>query len=351
MDAGRSIFNFTGGLTDRLMTRIPDFMLRKSALSRDAYLERLRFYAEWDDRTPFFPRPDAAPHTERIESRPHGAGERLLLRYPSRFRGHNPALRDDLAREPNNQWGYLHVWRHDETASRPLVLCVHGFGMAGPTRGERMFKIGRLFDRGLDVALYHLPHHWRRSDDPPHNRFLRPQDVPFTIEEWVRNVHDLHSAVLLLRSMGYERMGLIGASLGGLTGALYATGPAPLEFIFLVVPAVDLTSFLLPRASRMAFRPDGQVLDATRMALRRITPLSYAPLFDVARIAIVAHQGDRICPVEHTRELVARWQVPSYTEVVGGHWVYLDRAIRGRTWYAWLERMGFLPPRAGAIPS
>jgi pimeloyl-ACP methyl ester carboxylesterase len=346
MQVARTILNFTGGLTDRLMTRIPGFMIGKSVLTRDEYLERLAFYADWEPDVPFFPTPDSPPTAERIEERPLAAGKRLLYRYPSRFSGHNPAMREELARSAENQSAYLHVWRHDEhagAAPRPLVLCVHGFGMEGPRRAERMFKIGRLYERGLDVALYHLPHHWRRADGRYRSEFLRPENVPFTIEEWVRNVHDLHSAVLLLRSLGHERVGLIGASLGGLTGALYATTPTPLEFVFLVVPAVDLTSFLVPRAGHMGFRPDALLLDATRAALRRITPLSYAPSVDADRIGVVAHEGDRICPVRHTRELVRRWKIASYTEVVGGHWVYLDRQVRGRTWYAWLQRAGFAP--------
>lgn len=342
MQGARTILNFAGGLTDRLMARIPGFMLGRSSLSREAYLERLAFYADWREGVPFFPRPESAPQAERIEERPLAVGKRLLYRYPSRFSGHNPALREDLARSTSNQSAYLHLWRHGEKTARPLVLCVHGFGMEGPERAERMFRIGRLFERGLDVALYHLPHHWRRAESRYKSEFLRPEDVPFTIEEWVRNVHDLHSAVLLLQALGHERVGLIGASLGGLTGALHATAPSPLEFVFLVVPAVDLTSFLLPRPGHMGFLPDAALLAATRAALHRITPLSYAPSIDANRIAVVAHEGDRICPVGYTRELVRRWQIPNYTEVVGGHWVYLDRKVRGRTWYGWLERTGFL---------
>jgi pimeloyl-ACP methyl ester carboxylesterase len=342
MDVARTVLNFTGGLTDRLMTRIPGFMLSSSTLPREAYLERLAFYAEWRSDVPFFPIPDSPPVAERIEERPHPSGKRLLYRYPSRFSGHNPAMRDELSRSTNNQSAYLHVWRHDDGTARPLVLCVHGFGMEGPRRAERMFKVGRLFERGVDVALYHLPHHWRRADGRRKSEFLRPENVPFTIEEWARNVHDLHSAVLLLRSLGHQRVGLIGASLGGLTGALYATTPAPLEFVFLVVPAVDLTSFLLPRPGRMEFVPDAMLMDATRAALRRITPLSYVPSIDAERIAVLAHEGDRICPVRHTRDLVHRWKIPNYTEVVGGHWVYLDHKVRGRTWYGWLQRSGFL---------
>lgn len=342
MDPGRAFLNFAGGLTDRLMTRIPGWMVGDSVLPREAYLNRLDFYASWPERTPFFPTPATAPDAVRIEQQPYGAGNRLLYTYESRFLPHNPAMAGALARSRNNQSAYLHLWRHDERAARPTVLCVHGFGMEGPARAERMFRIRRLFNRGLDVALYHLPYHWRRADTPGKSEFLRPEDVPFTIEEWVRNVHDLHSAVLLLQSLGHGRIGLIGASLGGLTGALYATTPNPVEFVFLVVPAVDLTSFLLPRAGHMAFRPDARVVDATRAALRRIAPVSYAPSIDVRKVAIVAHEGDRICPVADTRQLVKRWGIASYTEVVGGHWVYLDRKVRGRTWYGWLRGAGFL---------
>ena len=81
-----------------------------------------------------------------------------------------------------------------------------------------------------------------------------------------------------------------------------------------------------------------------REAIERIVPTSYAPRFDVERMSIVAHEGDRICPIQHTRALVQAWQVPHYTEVVGGHWVYLDHQVRGRTWYGWLQRMGYLSP-------
>jgi len=344
---GRSLLNFIGGISDRVMTRIPNFMLEHSALPRAEYLERLRFYANWADgagERPFFVLPAEAPEAEVIERKPIADGERVLLRYPSRFAGHNPALRDALRAATNNQYGYLHVWRHESRVARPLVLCVHGFAMAGPARAESMFKIQRLFERGLDVALHHLPHHWRRSESPPNNPFLRPQDVPLTIEEWVRNIHDLHSARLLLAGLGYGRVGLIGASLGGLTGALYlCAGVAPpLDFVFLVVPAVDLTGYLEPRASLMSFAIDAEVRELTHRAVRRIVPTGYAPRFDVERICVVAHEGDRICPVRYTRELVERWQIRHYTEVVGGHWVYLDHRVRGRTWYGWLESMGYL---------
>jgi hypothetical protein len=140
---------------------------------------------------------------------------------------------------------------------------------------------------------------------------------------------------------------MVGASLGGLTTALYATRPSPVDFMFLVVPAADLTEVLAPRASRMGFPNDAEIESATRSAVRLITPARHTPHFDVSRIAVVAHQGDLICPVPYTRELVQRWRIEHYDEVVGGHWLVLDRKARGRAWYGWLERSGFLPVRTG----
>ncbi len=335
--------NFVGGLSDRFMTRIPDFLLQSSKLDRETYLERLRFYRDFPADRPFFVEPTQVPVHEAIEHKPLPEGERVLFRYDSGFGGHNPALREELASHKNNLNGYLHLWRHDDSASRPLVLCVHGFAMAGPRRAEQMFKIHRMFGMGLDVALHHLPHHWRRSAHPSRSEFLRPQDVPLTLEEWGRNLHDLNASVLLLRQLGYARLGLIGASLGGLTCALMATTGVQADFIFMVVPAVDLESFLMPRPSLMKFPVDEEVRETTAQALKRIVPMSYTPRFDVQRIGVVAHQGDLICPVRHTRALVEAWNISEYVEVVGGHWVYLDHKIRGRTWYGWLKRMGYLP--------
>jgi pimeloyl-ACP methyl ester carboxylesterase len=256
MDAARAMLNFAGGLTDHVMTRIPGFMVGRSDVTRETYLERLAYYAAWPDDIPFFPVPDVAPLGKELEEHPYGDGQRLLYVYPSRFAGHNPAMQEELRLDVHNRSAYVHVWRHGGNTPRPLVLCVHGFAMEGPARAERMFKIDRLFQQGLNVALYHLPHHWWRAERRGKSEFLRPEDVPRTIEEWVRNVHDLHSGVLLLESLGYGRIGILGASLGGLTGALYATVRARVEFLFLVVPAIDLTSFLLPRPGHMSFPPD-----------------------------------------------------------------------------------------------
>jgi hypothetical protein len=330
------------------MTRVPSFALRPSRLSYEQYESRLDFYARerWEGRGErFLYLPEEPPAHRMTGSRVFREGTREELRYPSRYAVRNPGLAEAFTAARANLDGYLYLWRHGGEPKRPLVLCLHGFAMGAPARAFRMFRIGVLYDLGLDVALFTLPHHGRRKEhrmlfDP----YLQAQDAPLTIETVAQSVHDLHSAVLLLRALGYERMGAIGASLGGYTALLYATAANPLCFIFLVVPLVDLTAQMRPRRARLAFAPDANIESKSRQALQRVSPLDLEPVFDPEDICIVAHTGDRMCPIEHTRELVDRWRLPCFLQVVGGHWVYLDRDARGRAWYEWLGKKGFIQP-------
>lgn len=58
-------------------------------------------------------------------------------------------------------------------------------------------------------------------------------------------------------------------------------------------------------------------------------------------MAVVYHAGDRLCEARHTRAWIERWGIGDAVEVVGGHWLYLDRGVRGRTSYQWLAKMGY----------
>ncbi len=347
MSAIQQLYNFVGGLPDLFTTKFPDFMLEKCAYSRDEYLQRIAYYRDRFVRgaEPFLVIPDRAPEHEVIAERPYQDGICRTLAYPSRYPVRNPSVEEPFRRNTANLTGYLHLWRHPGTDEHPLVLCIHGFSMGHPVRARRMFKIKTLYRLGLDVALYTLPYHWRRASGAGLPRdIFRPHDLALAVETWAQNIHDLHSANLLLREMGYRRIGSVGASLGGYTEALYAVVDAPLDFMFMTVPAVDLSQQLMPRKSLFRFKLDTEIIDVSREVLGLITPLRYRPAFDTAKMCVVAHQGDRICPIEHTRELVQGWFIANYTEVVGGHWAYLDRDVRGRTWYGWLAQKGYIDP-------
>lgn len=322
---------------------------KRNRLSRDAYLERLSFYADERlrrDRRLFAALPEKAPAHTVVWERPFLGGEELLLRYPSAYEALNPAMRDAVAAFTQNRDGYLFLWRHEAKRPRPLVLCVHGFQMGEPKRAMNLFRVAKLFGAGLDVALFIQPHHWRRAEHPRNpfgQTFINPHDVPLTIEALGQAVCDLRSAYRLLESLGYARIGLIGASLGGYVNALYAAADAAPAFVFSAVPALRLDRTLAPRAFKLGFRVDEELRRTTREALRVAAPAEYAPRLAPSDIGVVYHAGDKIADVDYTREWVARWKIENVTVLSGGHWAVFDGKARGRAWYAWLARYGFLP--------
>lgn len=346
MSTKARVLNAVGGIPDLLLLSVPDVTVRKSSMDRETYLRRLAFYDpdRWDDeRNPFFRLPEEAPQGEITESKAFLSGRRDLFRYPSRYVPRNPEVRGDFDSRRENLSGYLHLWRHDSSADRPLVLIIHGLMMGGPKKARRMFRIDRLFELGIDVALHTLPGHWRRSDDPRVQRLLDPADVPLTVERLAQNIHDLHSASLLLKELGYERTGIIGASMGGFTAALYAAqvskGPV---FMFLAVPSVAVTRYLRPKSSRFRFQVDPELVRATQRAQELCSPLYLKPRYDVRRMRVVAHGGDRICDVRDTGRWRESWGIEDYIEVAGGHFLYLDKHARGDAWYGLLKERDYI---------
>ena len=81
---------------------------------------------------------------------------------------------------------------------------------------------------------------------------------------------------------------------------------------------------------------------ATKRAQELCSPLYLSPSYDVNRIRVVAHAGDRLCKAEDTRRWIENCGIGDYIEVVGGHWLYLDRRARGDAWYGLLKERGYI---------
>lgn len=341
--------NLAGSVPDRIMR---DGLLidgQTCRLVRAAYESRLAFYADEGlirERRFFAALPERAPGVRTVHTRNYFDGQEMLYKYPSSYAAINPALRDEVHSYAHNRDGYVFLWRHDAARPRPLVLCVHGFQMGEPARAQRLFRIGKLFKSGLDVALFVLPHHGHRAaklDTAFHQHFINPHNVPLTIEALGQTVHDLRAAYLLLESLGYEKIALIGASMGGYGCALLATADASPACTFVAVPALRLNRTLVPRGWKFRFPVDAGLARLTERALEIAAPVNYVPRMRPEDIAVVYHAGDRIAEVAYTQEWVAGWKIPNVTVLQGGHWAVFDGKARGRAWYAWLAKYGFLP--------
>lgn len=331
--------NLLGAIPDRMMRIGFSLERKKSDIGYEQTSRELSFYTRhcFRHEKQFFQLPDTPPEFEELEHRDYHGGSETLLKYPSRYQPQNPNIRKRFFAHERNQNGYLFVWRHDENNSRPLVFCVHGFRMGHPKRAKAMFKVRKLFEMGMDVALFIQPHHWKRAENSLVQHFINAEDVPLTIETIGQQIHDLHSCYLGLQQLGYDRIGLIGGSLGGMAVALYATLTTDPEFIFSVVPAIRFDHYLDPKNARFTFKVDLALQQLTQQALDLIDPSFYEPLFDRDKIGLVYHTGDLINDASDTRHWVAKWELKNVTALAGGHWLVFDSKARGRAWYDWLK--------------
>ncbi|MDD5225493.1 MAG: hypothetical protein PHE84_16040, partial [bacterium] len=152
------LLNAIGGMPDRLLNLAPGIYLRKNTQSRDDYLETLAFYhpEKWTEkRESFLTIPSTAPAYKREEKKwPRSEDISFsVIEYPSRYQPRNPRLMEEFNSHTANLSAYLVLWKHVTPARRPLVLCVHGLQMARPGRAEKMFRIRKLLELGMDVAL------------------------------------------------------------------------------------------------------------------------------------------------------------------------------------------------------
>lgn len=223
---------------------------------------------------------------------------------------------------------------------RPLAILVHGYRGGHFGFEERAWPVAALLRRGLDVALFQLPHHGLRARPGAGPRF--PGSDPRLANEGfgqaVRDLRDLvHHARTAWEAPGVVAMGM---SLGGYTVSLLGT----------VEPAVDFVAPIIPLASLAdAARDNGRLVgtaeerDAQHRALdaayRVTSPLARRPRIAPERALVVAAAGDRITPIDHARRLAAHFGAEMVT-FPGGHLLQLGRAEGFRAIVRRLRELG-----------
>ena len=340
-----AIQNYLGGIPDKFMRLGFSFERRESTLNSDDYLEELAFYSQdkFQKEKLFFDLPSKSTSMELEGEKDFCDGKQTLLKYDSRYTPANQRVNHRYFSHMRNQKGYLLTWTHpdNQKKKRPMVLCVHGFHMGQPQRAKAMFKVKKLYEMGMDVSLFIQPHHWRRAENPIKQYFINSEDIPLTIETFGQALHDLHSCYLYLKDQGYNRIGLIGGSLGGAVISLYASLTDDPEFIFSVVPAIRFDHYLNPSKAHFKFKVTAEHIKKTNSALDIIDPGFYQPQMPMERLAVVYHQGDKINEAADTKNWIRQWGVKNSTSIAGGHWVVFDKKARGKAWYGWLKDHNF----------
>ncbi len=295
----------------------------------------------------FFSFPRNPPKAEIVEQRPFCDGTVRTYAFPSGYKVRNPAIREEYLREKENRKAYLVHWSHGD-GKRNTILCSHGYSLGDPGQAQRMFRVHRLYDLGLDVALFITPFHWKRASSPL-QRFSPPfpfRDPVLGLEGFGQAMYDLCSSFLLLEKMGASRIGLIGASLGGYLASLFASLTRKPDLVTLIVPFLDFKSLRVPAGP---FSPvekgdkAGAELQEEIEALWSIhSPFSHACKLPPERCLLIASTGDRLCPFEDVTRLYEHWGQPNHFFLRGGHALYFPRRGRGEAWYGFLKEHDFI---------
>lgn len=314
-------------------------------ISREEYEKQVDFYFEngyTDNPSGFFDIRDDVPEYEIEEEHPYKDGRYQVISWPSLHEVKNHMIRDRYLSFAENRKGYMVRWIHPSPAEK-TVLCLHGYMLGEPEQAHRMFNIERLYDNGLDVALYTAPFHWRRAPLSKLLRgiFIQTDDVVMTCEAMGQSMTDLHSCYQILQKLGSGKTGLIGASLGGYNAALYSCLSDRHSFAAMIVPAVNFSKPYGPSFARMPFKVEQPFMEKLNKIWELPSPLNHKPVLSTDKMLFVASRGDRVCPFEYVEELQKRWNFKRYRYMTGGHWLIFNGQARGRAWYSFLKEMGF----------
>ncbi len=344
--------NYIGARVDSLFLMMPKLLAPfrpKRAIDADTYEQQINFYYDRgfvEAPETFFTFPETAPAYEKIHEAGYGDGKYQVYQFSSGYIPQNPMIRDEYLGFAENRSGYLVRWTHGD-AGRKTVLCLHGYMLGEPKQAEKMFKVDRLYQKGLDVALFITPFHWKRAPQAKSLRgiFLQPDDVVMTCECFGQAMYDLSATMQILAALGAGSVGIIGASLGGYNAALFACLSRAPAFCAMMVPAVDFSRPFGPDTARLPFKASPSLQAKMNQVWQLHSPLHFHPRLPLENILIVASEGDRLCPFAHVKALCEKWGWPRHQFMTGGHWLTARPADRGRAWYGFLADMGFIASR------
>ncbi|MBZ0231470.1 MAG: hypothetical protein K8M05_03910 [Deltaproteobacteria bacterium] len=333
---------------DRGVLRVMERQMSSTAprgLPRDARARLLELAAAYR-AAPFFPEPPTPSRADVTETREPPAFDAPVtaIRFTSGYRPYLAPYRDEHHRRIENHTVHARLYG---TGTRPVMLCLHGWGGGTWWFEERAFVIGYWLRRGFDVALFQLPHHGERTRGRSGALFPSANLVR-TNEAFGQAIWDLRAFAAYLRARGAPSVGAIGMSLGGYTTALWATVDPALAFAVAMIPAVSMSELMWrhgeespARRRAVAAGVSGDLLDDV-FAVH--APTARPVLLPRERLMIVAGKGDRITPPDQAESLWRHWHECAIHWFPGGHLAQVGRGDAFRAVRKHLQTVGFPVP-------
>lgn len=222
-----------------------------------------------------------------------------------------------------------HAWvlRHEGTAPRPWLVCIHGFAMGYPLMDLAAFRARHLHEKlGFNLVFPVLPLHGPRKV----SKLSGDEFLSFNLQNGILGmanaVWDIRRIVSWVRAQDPVMVGAYGVSLGGYTTALLSSVEEGLDLAICGIPVSDFLDLMIahsPRHVRDRGLEHGALGPEARRAWSVVSPLHLQPKTPPDGRFIYAGLGDRMAPPEQARRLWHHWGEPEIAWYQGNHVGYL----------------------------
>lgn len=204
----------------------------------------------------------------------------------------------------------------------PWMICLHGFGMGDAKNDLTMLQADKIYEKGINVALFTLPVHGHRSPSKlSGSAFMGLSPLDY-LHAKTQAIWDLRQLISLIRAEGGEQIGVYGVSLGAYTASLLASIEEDLSCVIAGVPAIGVIAnreLLASNIERRIPTVAGLNVDDELAIHSLVSPLHLQPLVPHAHRYIYAGTGDQIVPPEHVKTLWEHWERPEITWCKAAH--------------------------------
>ncbi len=289
-------------------------------------------------------RPVAEPpdlKLKRLGKLPGGA--RYRLTFTSTYRTYDETYQGVYSGFAGNEGNLVHLWRH-RSQGHPAVVLINPWCCGYLELEERIYQARALYAKGLDVALFTLPFHGRRTPRQAlfSGQLFPNRELQRTNEAFGQTAADLDVLLRWLRAEGRggsRPVGMVGMSLGGYAAAMMAGLDPDLAFVAVIMAPTSLADGLWQQGhgspARLEAEQAGFTLDDLRHIWAIHCPLVLPRLIPRGRLLLMWARADHVIPRVHMRALWEHWGRPEIRDHSGGHLLQLGWAsymAEVRTW-------------------
>ena len=246
-------------------------------------------------------------------------------------------------------------YRNTRQPRSPVVLISHGWAHKTLRTIEHLY-VRPFLRAGFSVLFVAHPLHFERTPPGTYSgELVVSADVLLTVESFRQGVIDMLGAANWVRSLGHERVGLFGYSLGGYLAGLMAAVRDDWSFVVLGGAGDSPVSPILDTRLGRNIREDLQacgMLDRAKVgrAWKVISPGAFRPRVPLDRILLIAGRYDRIMLPASVRRLHKSWGKPRLDWLDRGHYGLLaaNRGLMSRAVRFMRERTAAIDPKAAA---